>query len=121
MAKVIGIGGVFFKVDSVPANTEWYRRVLGMEAADWGGMGFAHPNRGEVVWCAFPRDTKHFSPSSENFMINLLVEDIEAMVARIEGAGEKILHRDDTSDPNGRFAWLMDPNGIKIELWEPKA
>src|SRR5713226_2483501 len=119
MARVLGIGGVFFKVASKEANREWYQRVLGMEPEDWGGIPFPHPDRGVVVWSPFKADTNYFAPSTEKFMINLIVDDLDAMAERIAAAGESLLGRDD-SDPNGPFGWLMDPNGIKIELWEPK-
>jgi catechol 2,3-dioxygenase-like lactoylglutathione lyase family enzyme len=119
MAKVLGIGGIFFKVASVEANREWYQRVLGMEVTEWGGIPFEHPDRGVVVWAPFARDTKHFEPSTADFMINLMVDDLAAVVARVEAAGEKMLGRMD-GDEHGKFAWLLDPNGIKIELWEPK-
>jgi catechol 2,3-dioxygenase-like lactoylglutathione lyase family enzyme len=119
MAKVLGIGGVFFKVASPEANSDWYRRVLGMEPADWGGIPFPHPDRGVVVWAPFGSDTNHFAPSTKDFMINLIVDDLDAMEARVTAAGEKLLGRSD-ADPGGRFAWILDPNGIKLELWEPK-
>jgi catechol 2,3-dioxygenase-like lactoylglutathione lyase family enzyme len=119
MAKVLGIGGVFFKVASPEANREWYQRVLGMEPSDWGGILFPHPDRGVVVWAPFRGDTKHFAPSAKDFMINLIVDDLDGIEARVTAAREKFLGRSD-DDPQGRFAWILDPNGIKVELWEPK-
>ena len=119
MAKVLGIGGIFFKVASLKVNRDWYQRVLGMEPEDWGGIPFPHPDRGVVTWGPFPTDTDYFAPSTKDFMINLIVDDLDAMEARVNAAGEKFLGRSD-DDPNGRFAWILDPNGIKVELWEPK-
>ena len=120
MAKVLGIGGVFFKVQDGDALRDWYRRVLGFPIEDWGGVPFPHPDRGAVVWSPFRADTGYFDPSPHGFMINLIVDDLDGVLAKAREAGVEPLGRDD-SDPNGRFAWLLDPAGIKIELWEPKA
>ncbi|MBW8816372.1 MAG: VOC family protein [Caulobacterales bacterium] len=115
MAKVLGIGGLFVKAQDTAALAEWYGRVLGFE----GGSGHAMwppPADGFTLWSAFPAATDYFDPSSLPFMLNLRVDDLDGMVARVEAAGETILGRQDES--YGRFAWLMDPQGLKIELWE---
>ncbi|MGQ0533407.1 MAG: VOC family protein [Caulobacteraceae bacterium] len=124
MAKVLGIGGVFFKSSDGDAMREWYSRVLGMEFADWGGALFtpdiaaAHPGSG-TVFSSFPQDTDYFSPSNKEFMINLMVDDLDAILARAKAAGvEPVKLFPD--EANGRFAHIIDLEGRKIELWQPK-
>jgi catechol 2,3-dioxygenase-like lactoylglutathione lyase family enzyme len=118
MAKVLGIGGVFFKAPDLPGLRAWYTRVLGFDIADWGGAVFPPPTRGKTVWSPFAEDTGYFKPSEKPFMINLIVDDIEAMVAKITAEGVPILDRQEMAGM-GKFASIMDPAGIKIELWEP--
>ena len=120
MAKVIGLGGVFFKVENADDLRAWYRRVLGFEIESWGGAAFPALGRGAAIWSPFPADSNYFAPSQATFMINLMVDDLDGVLERAKTEGVEPLSRDD-SDPNGRFAWLLDPAGLKIELWEPKA
>jgi catechol 2,3-dioxygenase-like lactoylglutathione lyase family enzyme len=120
MAKVLGIGGVFFKVEDGDAVRDWYRRVLGLAIEDWGGVAFPPSGRGPSVWSPFAADTDYFAPSTQPFMINLMVDDLDGVLAMVRAAGVEPLGQDD-SDPSGRFAWLLDPAGIKVELWEPPA
>lgn len=117
MAKVLGIGGVFFKADDPDALRDWYRRVLDLSFAEWGSADFKHPDRGMTVFSPFKADTDYFAPSDRPFMINLIVDDLDGVLARAEGEGVRPLGRDDQD--YGRFAWLLDPAGTKIELWEP--
>jgi catechol 2,3-dioxygenase-like lactoylglutathione lyase family enzyme len=119
MSHVRGVGGVFFKVASPEAHRDWYRRVLGFEFEEWGGQKFPPLDRGCTVWSAFPRDTRYFDPGTVDFMLNLVVDDLDATLAHAKAMGVEPLGRDD-NDPNGQFAWLLDPDGIKIELWQPK-
>lgn len=118
MGKVLGIGGVFFKAADTLAVNDWYRRVLGFEMADWGGVVFPQQATGYQVWSAFKADTEYFDPSPHALMINLIVDDLDAVLAKASAEGVEPLKRDD-SDPSGRFAWLLDPTGIKLELWQP--
>ena len=118
MAKVLGVGGVFFKAADPGAVRDWYARVLGFEVHDWGGATFPYPDRGYTVWSPFEADTSYFDPSPHAFMINLVVDDLDGVLERARAAGEEPLGTDD-SDPNGRFGWLLDPAGVKVELWEP--
>lgn len=122
MAKVMGIGGVFFKSKDAAARRKWYADVLGVEMSEWGGFFTteamaAHPGAG-TVFSPFNEDTSYFEPSTERFMINLAVDDLDGVIARCRehGVDLKIL----PDEPNGRFAHLIDPEGLKIELWEPK-
>ena len=124
MAKVLGLGGLFFKSEDPGAARAWYTRVLGIEFEGWGGVVFepaaaaAHPGAG-TVFSPFDADSDYFAPSDERFMINLMVDDLPAMLARCAGHGvEPILHMPD--EANGSFAHIMDPEGRKLELWQPK-
>jgi predicted enzyme related to lactoylglutathione lyase len=119
---ITGVGGVFFKAKDPKALSAWYRDVLGMPTEAWGGAALRYdaPKHPPVLaWNAFPASTKYFAPSTSTFMINYAVDDMDAFVARLSAKGVAILKRDDT-DANGRFAWIVDPEGNKIELWEPK-
>jgi predicted enzyme related to lactoylglutathione lyase len=118
MAQVLGIGGVFFKAADPAALRAWYTRVLGFEVTDWGGALFEPHGRGKVVWSPFAEDTKHFLPSEHRYMINLMVDDLDGMLARVTEAGVPILDRQ-AMEGMGHFAWIMDPEGTKIELWQP--
>ncbi len=119
---VTGIGGVFFKAKDPKALAAWYRDVLGLPLEAWGGAALRydapkHPPA--AAWSAFPASTAYFSPSTSAFMINYAVDDLDALAARLHAKGVEILKRQD-DDANGRFAWVLDPEGNKVELWEPK-
>jgi catechol 2,3-dioxygenase-like lactoylglutathione lyase family enzyme len=119
---ITGIGGVFFKSKDPKALTAWYREVLGLPLESWGGAALRydapeHPP--VVVWSVFAKSDAYFDPSTRDFMINFAVDDLDAMLAKLKAKGVVPLKRDD-QDPNGRFAWIMDPDGNKLELWEPK-
>jgi predicted enzyme related to lactoylglutathione lyase len=116
MATVLGIGGLFVKADDPEALGAWYARVLGFELSDHGGAMWPPPADGYTLWSPFKADSDYFAPSRLPVMLNLRVDDLDGMVARAEAAGETILGRQDES--YGRFAWLMDPQGLKIELWQ---
>ena len=120
--RITGVGGVFFKAKDPKALAAWYRDVLGLPLEAWGGAALRydapkHPPA--LIWNAFPASTTYFAPSTGAFMINYAVDDMDALLARLQTKGVAILKRAD-DDPNGRFAWILDPEGNKIELWEPK-
>ena len=116
MARVTGIGGIFFKARDPNALREWYRKHLGLDIQSWGGLAFdASP--GVTAWSIFPESSKHFEPSTAPFMINYRVDDLAGLVDAIRAGGWAV-ERVDSSD-EGTFAWLMDPEGNRIELWEP--
>jgi len=125
MASVLGIGGLFFKSRDVAALREWYGRVLGLEFTGWGGIVFRaaevaqQPGAG-TVFMPFKADTDHFAPSDNEFMFNFMVDDLDAVLARcrLHGVEPVKLFPDDAL---GRFAQILDLEGHKIELWEPKA
>lgn len=120
MPKVLGVGGVFFKSPDPAALRAWYARWLGM-LSDVYGVGFhpdALPEGAYTVWSPFPADTAYFEPSPRGFMVNLIVDDLDAMLDRLRGSGAQVL--DEVEDlPEGRFGWFVDPDGNKVELWEP--
>jgi predicted enzyme related to lactoylglutathione lyase len=124
MAKVLGVGGVFFKAKDPAALGAWYAKVLGIEPEDWGGTVFrpdamaAHPGAA-TVFSAFPADTAYFEPSTKDFMVNLAVDDLDAILARAREHGIKPV-RSFEDQPNGRFAHIVDPEGTTLELWQPK-
>ena len=122
LGHVTGIGGIFVKSKDPKALARWFREVLGLDVAAWGGAALpfdapGHPPK--VSWIAFLDSTDHMMPSTREFMVNFAVDDMDAMIARLTAKGVPILKRDD-ADPFGRFAWIQDPDGTKIELWQPK-
>ena len=126
MAKITGIGGVFFKSKSDHKQlAAWYARHLGLQLEPWGGgilrwSADKAPDGGATVWHVAEKDTQWFSPSESSFMINYRVDDLHALVAQLRGDGIAIL-KGPESDETGHFAWLLDPDGNKVELWQPLA
>jgi predicted enzyme related to lactoylglutathione lyase len=118
MAKVLGLGGIFYKTADGDEVKAWYKRVLGVDFTQWGGAMFPHPQTGFTQLTTFAADTGYFKPSVLPFMINLIVDDLDGVLASAEAAGEKPLGREDHE--YGNFAWFMDPAGVKVELWQPK-
>ena len=124
MAKVTGIGGVFFKsTNDHKKLAEWHIRNLGIQAEAWGGAILKwtddkSPDGGQTVWHVAEKDTKWFSPSDSSFMINYRVDNMSDMLAQLKRNGVEIL-KGPESDENGTFAWVLDPDGNKVELWEP--
>jgi catechol 2,3-dioxygenase-like lactoylglutathione lyase family enzyme len=124
MAKVIGIGGVFFKAKDPKGLGAWYRTHLGVDVQPWGGAAFDwngpdNPTgAGTTAWSLFPADTKHFAPSGAPFMINYRVDDLDRLLADLRAAGVPILQGPEAGE-YGAFAWIADPEGNKVELWEP--
>ena len=125
MAKVTGIGGVFFLSRGEGKDlSSWYEKHLGFSINDFGGailnwQDDTAEDKGMTVWCIADRDSEWFSPSESSFMINYRVDDMESMVEQLTAAGIEILQGPEFHE-NGVFAWIMDPEGNKIELWEPK-
>jgi catechol 2,3-dioxygenase-like lactoylglutathione lyase family enzyme len=120
--KIPGFGGVFIKSSNRKALAAWYQDVLGIKHEPWGGAllrydAVGHPTH--MVWNAFSDKSDYFDPSIKGFMLNFAVDDMDAFIVRLRSKGVNIRKRDD-QDPSGRFAWILDPDGTKIELWEPK-
>ena len=124
MAKVTGIGGVFFKSAGKGSDLgAWYRDNLGIALESWGGAinkwtGDAVKDGGLTVWNAANHDTKWFAPSESSFMINYRVDNLDEMLDQLKGNGVEIVSGPESHE-NGKFAWIMDPDGNKVELWEP--
>jgi predicted enzyme related to lactoylglutathione lyase len=121
VGKITGVGGVFFKSKNPKALMTWYRDVLGIKLEEWGGaaLTYSAPNHPPaVIVNAFDQATDYMDPSKREFMINFAVDNLTAFLDRLKSKGVVVLKRDDT-DPNGKFAWIIDPDGTKIELWEP--
>ena len=126
MAKVTGIGGVFFKSagDNAPALAAWYSKHLSMPLENWGGAILKWPDdkaedKGLTVWSVAGKDSKWFSPSNSSFMINYRVDNLDELLAQLRAGGVEIIGGPESHE-NGKFAWIMDPDGNKVELWEPK-
>ncbi len=120
--RITGIGGVFVKSADPKALAKWYREVLGLDVASWGGAALAYDAPGhppKVSWMAFPQTSDHMAPSPREFMINFAVDDMDAMIARL-GANDVPVLSHGEDNPFGRFIWIQDPDGTKIELWQPK-
>lgn len=125
--RVTGIGGVFFKARDPKALSVWYREKLGIAVRDGGEWSTFEwreredPGRvGVTVWSLFRSDSKYFAPSEAMFMVNYRVRDLDRMLAQLRGLGVPVESKV-ADEFNGRFAWVVDPEGNKIELWEPKA
>ena len=121
--RVTGIGGVFFKAKDPEGLSQWYAHHLGVPWKPGEGAMFRwadDPAAGEglTIWSAFPADTRYFDPSPAPFMINFRVADLDALLKQLSAEGVRIdPKREDY--PYGRFAWVYDPEGNKIELWQP--
>jgi predicted enzyme related to lactoylglutathione lyase len=119
---ITGVGGIFVKSKDPKALAAWYRDVLGIQIESWGGAALRYdaPEHPPVlVWNAFPQTTKYMTPSTREFMLDFAVDDLDAYLAKLKAKGVVVLKRDD-SDPDGKYAWILDPDGTKIELWQPK-
>lgn len=125
MAKITGIGGVFFKSkgDNV-ALAAWYQEHLGLSLEEFGGAVLKWPDdgaedQGLTVWHVAEKDTEWFGPSQSSFMINYRVDDLGEMLEQLRAGGVEVVQGPESHE-NGKFAWIMDPDGNKVELWEPK-
>ena len=124
MAKVTGIGGVFFKSrNDRAALAAWYQKHLGMTLESFGGAILRWPDdkaedNGLTVWHIAEKESQWFSPSDSAFMINYRVDNLGEMIAQLRADGVEVISGPESHE-NGKFAWVMDPDGNKVELWEP--
>lgn len=121
--KVTGIGGIFFFSDDPDQTKAWYAEHLGLETDQYGStFEFRNANRPEEInylqWSPFKRGSTYFAPSAKEFMVNYRVQNIEALVEKLRAAGVTIVDEIETFD-YGKFVHIMDPEGNKLELWEP--
>jgi len=120
--RITGVGGVFVTSRDPSALAKWYRDVLGIELQPWGGAVLRYDAPGHppvLAWNALPQNSGYLTPSRREFMIDFAVDDLDAFVARLRAKGVAILKQEDAG-PTGKFAWIVDPDGTKIELWQPK-
>ena len=124
MKRVTGIGGIFFKARDPVALRAWYKRHLGIDVQEWGGAAFrwsgadGKPMTGTTIWTVSDADSDNFAPSTSSFMVNYRVADLKALVQALRAEGCDVLDKTDDSE-YGRFGWVIDPEGNKVELWEP--
>jgi catechol 2,3-dioxygenase-like lactoylglutathione lyase family enzyme len=119
MARITALGGVFMHSANPTTLAAWYRDMLGLKIEDWGGAMIQPDGAGPPqVWAAFDKSTGHFKPSSREFMINFAVDDLDGFLAGLEAKGITIIDRQKL-DGVGKFAWVLDPDGTKIEFWQP--
>lgn len=126
MKHILGIGGIFFKAHDPAKLAAWYQEHLGLDVEEYGGVTFregaaddSSPRRqAHTVWSPFAADTDYFAPSAKPFMINFRVADLDALLAKLRAEGVTVDERTEKSE-FGYFGWAMDPEGNKIELWEP--
>ena len=122
VGRITGVGGIFVKSKDPKALAQWYRDVLGISIEPWGGAMLRYDAPGHpplAVWNPMPPGTTYTAPSTREFMIDFAVDDLDAYLDRLKAKGVAVLKRDD-SDPSGKFAWILDPDGTKIEFWQPK-
>ena len=126
MKRVTGIGGIFFTAKDPKALRAWYQRHLGIDVQDWGGAAFTwaddegNPTTGTTIWSVGAADGNQFAPSKSPFMINYRVEDLASLLQALRDEGCNVLEKTDDSE-YGKFGWVMDPEGNKVELWQPPA
>ena len=115
--RILGLGGVFIKSPDPDRLKAWYRDVLGLALDDYGVTFSLAGQDGDQVWSPFAADAIYFAPSTREVMLNFRVDDLDALIAKIVAAGGE-MHGDVQEEPYGKFAWLVDPDGTKIELWQ---
>jgi predicted enzyme related to lactoylglutathione lyase len=126
MKRVTGIGGIFFKAKDPVALRAWYKKHLEIDVQDWGGAAFVwadaegNPTTGTTVWNVSDAGSDYFAPSASSFMVNYRVADLHGLLHALREEGCTVLDKVDESE-FGKFGWVMDPEGNKVELWEPPA
>jgi len=123
MKRVTGIGGIFFKAKDAVALRAWYQKHLGIDVLEWGGAAFrwaddaGNPVKGTTIWNIGAADNDYYAPSKSTFMINYRVADLKALLAALRAEGCNVMDKVDDSE-YGKFGWVMDPEGNKVELRE---
>lgn len=126
MRRVTGIGGIFFHARDPVALRAWYQKHLGIDVQEWGGAAFVwsdaagSPMKGTTIWFIGAAGSEQFAPSSSSFMVNYRVEDLAALLQALRDEGCEVLEKTDDSE-YGKFGWVLDPEGNKVELWQPPA
>lgn len=126
MKRVTGIGGIFFKAKDVQGMCAWYKKHLGIDVQNWGGAAFrwadddGKPTGGTTAWNISKMDSDYYEPSAAPFMINYRVADLDALLAALRAEGCQVVGHSEESE-YGKFGWVLDPEGNKVELWQPPA
>jgi predicted enzyme related to lactoylglutathione lyase len=126
MKRVTGIGGIFFKAKDAAAMRAWYKTHLGIDVQDWGGAAFSwvgddgQPAGGTTIWNVSAADSDLYAPSTAPFMINYRVADLDALLEALRAEGCNVVGNSEESE-YGKFGWVLDPEGNKVELWQPPA
>ena len=124
MKRVTGIGGIFIAAKDPAALRAWYQKHLGVDVQDWGGAAFrwtdddGNPTAGTTIWSVGSADGDTFAPSQSSFVINYRVADLRALLQALRSEGCNVIDKTDDSE-YGKFGWVMDPEGNKVELWQP--
>jgi len=124
MKRVTGIGGIFFLAKDPENLRSWYKRHLGIDVQEWGGTAFPGADEkgssigGSTIWSINSAENNPFAPSASSFMINYRVHDLPALLQALRDEGCHVLEKTEDSE-FGKFGWVMDPEGNKIELWQP--
>lgn len=122
MKRVTGIGGIFFKSQDPAMLGAWYRDHLGLDVTEWGGAIFSwggpDSEKGVTIWSAFKSDTTYLDPGTSSFMVNFRVENLDSLLRALREEGCNVENRTEESE-QGKFGWVIDPEGNKVELWEP--
>ena len=116
MERVLGIGGYFIRAADPEALSAWYREALGLDIDD---NGLWYPDAGPTVFAAFAAESDYLGPRTQQTMLNFRVRDLDAMLAQLRSRGAEVADETEDMDGVGRFAWLCDPEGNRIELWQP--
>jgi predicted enzyme related to lactoylglutathione lyase len=122
--RVTGIGGIFFKAKDPVALRAWYMKHLGIDVQAWGGAAFrwtdeaGNPTSGTTIWSVGGADGDQFAPGKSSFMINYRVADLHRLLAALRDEGCNVLEKTEDSE-YGKFGWVIDPEGNKVELWQP--
>lgn len=122
MQRVTGIGGIFFKSEDPARLAAWYRDHLGLDVGEWNGAVFqwggADSAPGMTIWSPFASDTTYMAPGTASFMVNFRVADLDGLLAVLREEGCNVMD-DVQASEQGKFGWVIDPEGNKVELWEP--
>lgn len=124
MRRVTGIGGIFMSARDPESLRAWYKNHLGIDVQDWGGTAFTwtdsegNPTKGTTIWSVGSAEGNQFAPSKSTFMVNYRVEDLAGLLKALREEGCNVLDKTDDSE-YGKFGWVMDPEGNKVELWQP--
>jgi predicted enzyme related to lactoylglutathione lyase len=124
MKRVTGIGGIFFHAKDPVTLRAWYKTHLGIDVQEWGGTAFRwtgdddKPTTGTTIWSIGDAGADYYAPSTSTFMINYRVADLHALLQALRREGCNVLEKTDDSE-YGKFGWVMDPEGNKVELWQP--